>query len=99
MIELGAEAWSETLTTAPDATVDTAPLGALRLPARYRDQGRIAAGGFGEIRRVHDTELDRVVAMKLLGADVAGAEQIHVRFLAETKLTVGLERPGIVGVL
>jgi eukaryotic-like serine/threonine-protein kinase len=98
MNDLGTEAWSETVTTAPDATVAAAPLGALHLPARYRDQGRIAAGGFGEIRRVHDLELDRVVAMKLLRADVAGAEQIQVRFLAETKLTAGLEHPGIVGV-
>jgi serine/threonine-protein kinase len=68
------------------------------LPARYRDQGRIAAGGFGEIRRVHDLQLDRVVAMKLLRADVAGAAQIQARFLAETRLTAGLEHPGIVGV-
>jgi len=98
MIDLGADARSETLTTAPDATVDAAPLGVLRLPARYRDQGRIAAGGFGEIRRVHDLDLDRVVAMKLLRADVADAAQIQVRFLAETKLTAGLEHPGIVGV-
>jgi serine/threonine-protein kinase len=99
MIDLGgADAWSETVTTAPDATVDAAPLGALRLPPRYRDQGRIAAGGFGEIRRVHDLELDRVVAMKLLRADVAHAEQIQVRFLAETRLTAGLEHPGIVSV-
>jgi eukaryotic-like serine/threonine-protein kinase len=98
MIERDAEAGTETVTAAPEANGDAAPLGALRLPARYRDRGRIAAGGFGEIRRVHDLELDRVVAMKLLRADVAGAEPIQVRFLAETKLTAGLEHPGIVAV-
>ncbi|WP_437752163.1 hypothetical protein [Sorangium sp. So ce1389] len=70
MSELRRNPWSQTVTVVPEATGDTAPLGALRLPARYRDQGRIAAGSFGEVRRVHDTELDRVVAMKLLRADV-----------------------------
>lgn len=98
MSERGVDAWSETLTAAPEAAGDAAPLGVPRLPARYRDQGRIAAGGFGEVRRVHDTELDRVVAMKLLRADVSGGAQSEARFLAETKLTAGLEHPGIIAV-
>ncbi len=98
MSERGVDAWSETLTAAPEAAGDAAPLGVPRLPARYRDQGRIAAGGFGEVRRVHDTDLDRVVAMKLLRADVSGGAQVEARFLAETKLTAGLEHPGIIAV-
>ncbi len=98
MSELRADPWSETLTVAPEATVDAAPLGVPRLPPRYRDRGRIAAGSFGEVRRVHDTELDRVVAMKLLRADVAAGAQSEARFLAETKLTAGLEHPGIIAV-
>ncbi len=68
------------------------------LPPRYRDLGRLAAGAFGEIRRVHDTELDRVAAMKILRADVAGMARIEARFLAEAKLTAELEHPGIVSV-
>jgi eukaryotic-like serine/threonine-protein kinase len=86
----------ETVTAAPQANGNAAPLGVPRLPSRYVDQGRIAAGSFGEVRRVHDTQLDRIVAMKLLRADVAGGAQIAARFLAETKLTAGLEHPGIV---
>ena len=98
MSEPGTLPWSETVTGGPAAKGETIPPGVPRLPARYRDEGRIAAGGFGEIRRVHDLQLDRVVAMKLLRADVAGAAQIQARFLAETRLTAGLEHPGIVGV-
>jgi serine/threonine-protein kinase len=98
MSELRVDERSETVTAAPEARGDAAPPGAPRLPARYRDQGRIAAGSFGEVRRVHDAELDRVVAMKLLRADVAGGAQIEARFLAETKLTAGLEHPGIIAV-
>ncbi|MFT3769747.1 MAG: bifunctional serine/threonine-protein kinase/formylglycine-generating enzyme family protein [Minicystis sp.] len=112
MRESRAEPWSETVTVGPEAggaagreTVTVAPgeggaapLAGIRLPARYRDRGRIAAGGFGEVRRVYDTELDRVVAMKLLRADVAASAQLEARFLNETKLTANLEHPGIVPV-
>jgi serine/threonine protein kinase len=96
--EFAAKASSGTVTSAPEVDGNTKPFGLPRLPSRYRDHGRIAAGSFGEVRRVHDTQLDRMVAMKLLRADVAGGAQIEARFLAETKLTAGLEHPGIVAV-
>ncbi|WP_437752160.1 protein kinase domain-containing protein [Sorangium sp. So ce1389] len=98
MNDRDAAAWSATVTAAPESSGDAAPLGVPRLPSRYRDQGRLAAGSFGEVRRVLDTELDRVVAMKILRADVAGGARIAARFLAETKLTAGLEHPGIIAV-
>jgi eukaryotic-like serine/threonine-protein kinase len=88
----------DTMTMAPEAQHAHAAPGTPLLPARYRDLGRIAAGGFGEIRRVYDAELERVVAMKLLRADRTGAPRLEARFLAEAKLTAGLEHPGIVGV-
>src|SRR5690349_13667053 len=68
------------------------------LPPRYRDLGRIASGGFGEVRRVFDTALDRMVAMKILHADVAARPKVAARFLSEVKLTAGLAHPGIVAV-
>jgi eukaryotic-like serine/threonine-protein kinase len=86
-----------TMTATPDVRQDILD-SPLRLPERYRDLGRIARGGFGEIRRVHDAEMERVVAMKLLRADIAGAARIQARFVAEAKLTGGLEHPGIVSV-
>lgn len=98
-----------TMTIAPDTTFsldpdapepNVAPIvqTGLQLPERYRDLGRIAAGGFGEIRRVQDTLLDRVVAMKLVRGDMKGHARREVRFVAEAKLTAGLEHPGIVSV-
>ncbi|MFT3772420.1 MAG: serine/threonine-protein kinase [Minicystis sp.] len=84
------------------ATVMSAPAreaaGAPALPPRYRDAGRLASGGFGEVRRVIDTALDRTVAMKILHADVAARQRVVDRFLAEVKLTAGLAHPGIVAV-
>ncbi|MCA9489253.1 MAG: serine/threonine protein kinase, partial [Myxococcales bacterium] len=66
------------------------------LPVRYRDLGPIGAGGMGEVRRVHDAELDRVVALKLvrqdLGAD--GVEQLR----REARTTARLDHPAIVAV-
>jgi serine/threonine-protein kinase len=87
-----------TMTIAPYASTSAPAVSAPVLPARYRDLGRIAAGSFGEIRRVLDTDLDRVVAMKLLRETIADVEHLQTRFLAEAKLTAGLEHPGIVGV-
>jgi len=98
-----------TMTIGPDATLSIGPdapeqtvapvvLSGLQLPERYRDLGRIAAGGFGEIRRVQDTLLDRVVAMKLVRGDMKGHARREARFVAEAKLTAGLEHPGIVSV-
>ncbi|WP_437727710.1 SUMF1/EgtB/PvdO family nonheme iron enzyme [Sorangium sp. So ce861] len=68
------------------------------LPARYVDLGPIAGGSFGEVRRVRDTLLDRVVAMKLLRAEHADAPRVRRRFLVEAKVTAQLQHPGIVAV-
>jgi formylglycine-generating enzyme required for sulfatase activity len=69
------------------------------LPARYEELGRLGSGGFGDVRRVRDRELGRVVAMKTLRPDVAVSAALRARFLAEIKLTAGLSHPGIVAVL
>ncbi len=86
-----------------DATVDAAnavPMNASRpsvnLPGRYSDLGRIGAGSFGEVRRVHDMVLDRVVAMKLLHAEFAAVPHVRRRFLVEATITAQLQHPGIV---
>jgi formylglycine-generating enzyme required for sulfatase activity len=98
---------ARTVTMEPGVTTDSpgggaaaavAPVMALELPPRYRDLGVIASGGFGEVRRVHDAELERAVAMKLLRGDLAGSARIQARFLAEARLTAGLDHPGIVAV-
>lgn len=95
---------SATITAAPDPldgatmTRNATAEGELCLPPRYRDEGRIACGSFGEVRRVYDTKLERTVAMKSLRADVAATSRLEARFLQETKLTAGLEHPGIVAV-
>ncbi|HEX4417892.1 MAG TPA: bifunctional serine/threonine-protein kinase/formylglycine-generating enzyme family protein [Kofleriaceae bacterium] len=68
----------------------------LPLPGRYEDLGPIGGGSFGEVRRVRDTLLDRVVAMKILRAEHAGLAHVRRRFLVEAHLTADLQHPGIV---
>lgn len=63
---------------------------------RYEDLGRIARGGQGEVRRVRDHKMDRVLALKLLRP--LASESARRRFLAETAITVRLQHPGIVPV-
>jgi serine/threonine-protein kinase len=75
------------------------PAQAVVLPERYEDLGLLGSGGFGDVRRVRDRELGRVVAMKTLRHDVVATPALRERFLAEIKLTAGLSHPGIVAVL
>ena len=94
------DAPGETMTVpagAADALVG-GDAGAPPLPPRYRDLGRLAGGGSGEVRRVLDTALDRVVAMKILHPGVAADAPRAARFVAEVKLTAALAHPGFVPV-
>ena len=64
--------------------------------ARLRDEGEIARGGMGSIRRIYDTELRRHLARKVidprLGADPFSAQ----RFVDEARITGMLDHPNIV---
>jgi formylglycine-generating enzyme required for sulfatase activity len=69
------------------------------LPERYEDLRLLGTGGFGEVRRVYDRTLERVVAMKTLLAGTAASSALsNARFLSEIKVTAGLSHPGIVAV-
>lgn len=65
---------------------------------RYVDLGAIGAGGMAEVRRVHDVGLERVVAMKVLRADLAHQAGHATRFLEEARTIAQLDHPSIVPV-
>jgi len=62
---------------------------------RYIDQGQIAKGGMGSVRRVFNRNLLRREAMKVLDAGVADDENEVLRFLEEAQITGQLDHPNI----
>ena len=65
---------------------------------RYDDLGPIARGGMGEVRRVRDRSLNRVMAMKVVRAERALEPMAAARFIEEAQATAQLQHPGIVPV-
>ena len=63
---------------------------------RYRLQSLIGQGGMGEVWRAHDTDTDRVVALKLLPAHLADDSQFARRFRREAKAVASLNDPHVV---
>jgi eukaryotic-like serine/threonine-protein kinase len=62
---------------------------------RYRLDGRIAAGGMGEVWRGADTVLRRPVAIKVMRAGFAEQADTRARFRAEAQHAAALSHPGI----
>ena len=65
---------------------------------RYEDLCLIGMGGMGEVRRVRDRELNRVLAMKILRPELESRASTMARFVEEAQATAQLEHPGIVPV-
>src|SRR5919205_886162 len=57
---------------------------------RYRLEGRLATGGMGEVWEARDLELDRTVALKLLGPEADPA-----RFQREAHAAAALSHPNV----
>jgi hypothetical protein len=66
------------------------------LAVRMRDEGEIAGGGMGSVRKVFDTVLLRHIAMKVMAADVKDDFEARERFAQEAQITGQLEHPNIV---
>lgn len=88
------EPWFSSQDPAPRAKAQPGPPPAL--PGRYRVLAPIAAGGMGEVWRVLDTQLDRVLAAKVLPGAMSQLAGPRARFLAEARVTAQLDHPGIV---
>jgi serine/threonine-protein kinase len=70
----------------------------VELLRRFEDEGEIGRGGTSSIRRVHDKNLLRRVAMKVLDPALARQPRQVQAFLEEAQITAQLEHPGIVPV-
>ncbi|MCV6964974.1 protein kinase [Mycobacterium intermedium] len=63
---------------------------------RYQLLDLLGRGGMGEVYRAHDTVTERVVAIKLLPAGLAGDPDFEKRFRREAKAAAGLNDPHVV---
>jgi serine/threonine protein kinase len=62
----------------------------------YQITGFIGAGGMGEVYRAHDSNLNRVVALKLLPIELACDPDLLARFEEEARLASSLSHPAVV---
>ncbi len=90
------EARPETAVTLPGGPA--VPAGTPRVDglSRYDDLGPLGMGGMGEVRRVRDRRLGRVLALKTLHAPALSRPALVARFLEEAQATAQLQHPGIV---
>ena len=62
----------------------------------YRIEELLGRGGMGEVYRAHDTERDRMVALKVLPTHLAEDEEYQERFRRECRAAARLNEPHIV---
>ncbi len=65
---------------------------------RYERLGLIGVGGMGEVRRVRDRDLNRIMAMKVVRKELLEQPGPLSRFIEEAQATAQLQHPGIVPV-
>ena len=63
--------------------------------SHYRVVRRLGSGGMGEVLLAEDTQLERLVALKLMSAELAKEPNQRKRFRAEAKAASALNHPNI----
>ena len=80
------------------AAPSAGPGGTAEATDRYVRLRLLGVGGIGEVWQVHDTHLDRILAMKMLQSHHRDRPSMCARFRAEARATAQLQHPGIVSI-
>lgn len=78
-------------------SVSDAPVGRL-IDGRYRIESMLAQGGMATVYRALDTRLDRIVALKVMHAELAADDEFVERFIREAHAAAKLSDPNVVAV-
>ncbi|MBT6156234.1 MAG: serine/threonine protein kinase [Planctomycetaceae bacterium] len=83
----------------PRSADETSPAGEISQEfGKYRLEAEVGRGGMGVVYRARQTDLDRVVAVKMiLSSRLASRDDVQ-RFYAEAKATAAVKHPNIVGI-
>ncbi|HIJ64533.1 MAG TPA: serine/threonine protein kinase [Candidatus Hydrogenedentes bacterium] len=65
---------------------------------RYKIERELGRGGMGVVYLAKDTQLERPVALKFLGAALDGSEEFRARFLREARTAAKISHPNIVSI-
>ena len=68
----------------------------LKIDNRYEVLGELGRGGMGVVYKANDLKMDRIVAIKLMTAHVAGKGEYRERFLREARSVAKMQHPNIV---
>jgi eukaryotic-like serine/threonine-protein kinase len=79
---------------------ETTPLGGNRrtIAGRYELRGLLGRGGMADVELGYDTQLDRMVAVKILHGRYANDDSFVQRFRREAQAAASLNHPNVVGV-
>ncbi len=80
---------------APEGGRSTAEFPARLIGGRYELLGLLGAGGMGSVYRVRDTELDEIVALKMLQRELVSSPDMNERFRREVKLARRVTHPNV----
>src|SRR5262245_4367476 len=80
-----------------DTTLARPPIGQL-LDGRYRVESHLAHGGMATVYVGTDTRLDRMIALKIMHAELANDGNFVRRFVAEARSVARLSHPNVVTV-
>ena len=65
---------------------------------RYEIEGKLGEGAMGVVYRARDSAIGRIVALKMLSAEVGAEEELHQRFEREAEAIGRLNHPNVVTV-
>lgn len=82
----------------PVRTAAPVPAQAAAQGSRLRDEGEIARGSMGSIRKLFDVDLRRHVALKVIDPGLGADADMVRRFVDEARITGSLDHPNVVSV-